>query len=164
MKRHLWTFAFVLLASVGCDHAAKHAAEQWLAGSAGVSLLGGVVRFELVANPGAFLSLGARLPEALREALLVGLVPVLLAGVGWAVLRAPGATRAQVGAFALVAGGGLANWLDRLANDGAVTDFVSLGLGSLRTGIFNVADLAIVAGLFWLLAAGAARDRSEAAE
>jgi signal peptidase II len=163
VKRHLWMFAFVLLACVGCDHAAKQAAEQWLAGTAGVSLLGGAVRFELVANPGAFLSLGARLPEAVRHVLLIGLVPMLLAGVGWAVLRSPGATRAQVSALALIAGGGLANWLDRLANDGAVTDFVSLGLGPLRTGIFNLADLAIVGGLALFLVAGAARGRSEAA-
>jgi signal peptidase II len=164
MKRHLWLFAFVLFACVGCDHAVKHAAEQWLAGSPAVSLLGGIVRFELVANPGAFLSLGAKLPEAVRDVLLIGVVPLVLAGVGWALLRAPGATRGQVGAFALIAGGGLANWLDRLANDGAVTDFVSLGLGPLRTGIFNVADLAIVAGLLWLLAAGASQPRSEAPE
>ena len=157
-------FAFVLLVCVGCDHAAKHVAEQWLAGTAGISLLGGAVRFELVANTGAFLSLGAKLPEAVRHVLLIGLVPVLLASLVWAVLRAPGVTRTQVAAFALVAGGGLANWLDRLANDGAVTDFVSLGLGPLRTGIFNVADLAIVAGLVALLAAGAGRDRVEAAE
>jgi signal peptidase II len=164
VKRHLWTFSFLLLACIGCDHAAKQAAEQWLAGSPGVSLLGGIVRFELVANPGAFLSLGARLPELVRDVLLIGLVPVLLAGVGWAVLRAPGATRTQVGAFALIAGGGLANWLDRVANDGAVTDFVSLGFGPLRTGIFNVADLTIVAGLLLLLAAGAGRRGSETAE
>jgi signal peptidase II len=164
VKRNLWMFAFVLVVCVGCDQAVKHVAEQWLAGTAGISLLGGAVRFELVANPGAFLSLGAKLPEAVRHVLLIGLVPVLLAGLGWAVLRASGVTRAQVAAFALVAGGGLANWLDRLANDGAVTDFVSLGLGPLRTGIFNVADLAIVAGLVALLAAGAGRDRVEAAE
>jgi signal peptidase II len=155
-------FAFVFLACVGCDHAAKQAAEQWLAGTGVVTLLGGAVRFELVANPGAFLSLGARLPEAVRDVLLIGGVPVLLAAVGWALLRTPGASRAQVGAFALIAGGGLANWLDRLANDGAVTDFVSLGLGPLRTGIFNVADLAIVAGLALFLVVGAGA--SEAAE
>jgi signal peptidase II len=164
VRRHLWTFALLLLACIGCDHAAKQAAEQWLAGSPGVEWLGGVVRFELAANPGAFLSLGARLPELARDVLLIGLVPVMLAAVGWAVLRAPDPTRAQVGAFALIAGGGLANWLDRLANDGTVTDFVSLGFGPLRTGIFNVADLAIVGGLVVLLAAGAGRRESDAAE
>lgn len=54
----------------------------------------------------------------------------------------------------MIVGGGLANWLDRMLHDGAVTDFVSLGLGPLRTGIFNVADVAIVAGLLLLVLPG----------
>lgn len=157
-------FSFVLLACVGCDHAAKHVASELLADAGVVEGLGGIVRFQLVVNPGAFLSLGARLPETLRHALLIGFVPVMLACVGWLVLRKPGATRAQVTAFALIAGGGLANWLDRVVDDGAVTDFVSLGLGALRTGIFNVADLAIVAGLLLFLAVGARGARDPAAQ
>ena len=164
MKRHFWMFSLVLLACVGCDHAAKHVASELLADSGVVEGLGGIVRFELVANPGAFLSLGAQLPETLRQVLLIGFVPVMLACVGWLVLRTPGASRAQVTAFALIAGGGLANWLDRVVDDGAVTDFVSLGLGALRTGIFNVADLAIVAGLLLFLAVGARGARDPAAE
>jgi signal peptidase II len=164
VKRHLWVFAFVLLACVGCDHAAKQVAEQCLADAGVVTLLGGVVRFQLVANPGAFLSLGAQLPEAIRQLLLIGFVPLMLACVGWLVFRSPGVSRAQVTAFALIAGGGLANWLDRVVDDGAVTDFVSLGLGALRTGIFNVADLAIVAGLLLFLAVGASGARGAAAE
>jgi len=158
MKRHLWVFAFVLLACVGCDHAAKHVAVQLLSDSGGVALLGGIVRFQLVANTGAFLSLGEELPETLRHLVLIGFVPLMLAAVGWLMFRAPGATRAQVIAFGLIAGGGLANWLDRVRDDGAVTDFVSLGLGRLRTGIFNVADLAIVAGLLVFLWAGSRRN------
>jgi len=164
VKRHLWMFSLVLLACVGCDHAAKHVASQLLAGSDVVSLLGGIVRFQLVANPGAFLSLGEHLPETLRQLLLIGFVPLMLAGVGWLLFHHPGASRAQVAAFALIAGGGLANWLDRVVDDGAVTDFVSLGLGSLRTGIFNVADLAIVGGLLLFLVAGARGARDVAAE
>ena len=164
MKRHLWVFSFVLLACVGCDHAAKHVATQWLADSGGVALLGGVVRFQLVANPGAFLSLGENLPEALRHLVLIGFVPLMLVALGWLLLRSPHVTRAQVVAFGLVAGGGIANWLDRVRDDGAVTDFVSLGLGPLRTGIFNVADLAIVAGLFVFLLAGAGGARKPSAE
>jgi glycogen debranching enzyme len=56
------------------------------------------------------------------------------------------------------------DWLDRVRDDGAVTDFVSLGLGQLRTGIFNVADLAIVAGLLVFLVVGAGRTREPSAE
>ncbi len=161
MKRHLWMFSFVLLACVGCDHAVKQAAEQLLADSGRVVLLGGVVHLQLVANPGAFLSLGAELPESVRQLVLIGFVPLLLAGIGWLVLRAPGASREQALAFGLIAGGGLANWLDRVRGDGSVTDFVSLGLGPLRTGIFNLADVAIVLGLGLFLYANAQWPRAE---
>ena len=164
MRRHLWIFSFVLLACVGCDHAAKQAAEQWLADSSSVALLGGIVRFQLAANPGAFLSMGAQLPELVRQLILIGFVPVMLTSIGWLLFRSPNTTRAQVIAFGLIAGGGLANWLDRVRNDGTVTDFVSLGLGQLRTGIFNVADLAIVAGLLLFLLVGAGRAREPSAE
>ncbi|MEN8162170.1 MAG: signal peptidase II [Myxococcota bacterium] len=57
-------------------------------------------------------------------------------------------------ALGLVAGGGFANWLDRVLGDGSVTDFVSLGVGALRTGIFNLADVAIVLGVLLLLRVG----------
>ena len=147
MKRPVWLFALVLLACVGCDHATKQAAALWLGGTERVVLLGGIVQFELVANPGAFLSLGAELPAALRQLVLIGFVPLLLAGAGSLLLRAKAVSRTQALAFGLLVGGGLGNWLERLRGDGSVTDFVSLGLGPLRTGIFNLADVAIVAAL-----------------
>ena len=40
--------------------------------------------------------------------------------------------------------GGIGNLIDRVTNDGLVTDFVSLGIGPLRTGIFNVADVFVL--------------------
>lgn len=160
MKHPLWLFSLALLACVGCDHVTKQAAEQWLGGVESVVLLGGVVQLELVANPGAFLSLGAELPRWLRELLLIGFVPILLAGAGWFLFRSPRASRTQALAFGLLVGGGLGNWLERINGDGSVTDFVSLGLGPLRTGIFNVADLAIVAGLLLLFLVGGRVDRA----
>lgn len=164
MRRHLWIFSFVLLACVGCDHAVKQAAEQWLAGADRIVLLGGVVHLQLVANPGAFLSLGAELPETLRHLVLLCFVPLMLLCAGWLLFRSPHASRAQALAFGLIVGGGLANWLDRVRGDGSVTDFVSLGLGPLRTGIFNVADVAIVLGLLLFLAGRAGEARDPASE
>ena len=51
-------------------------------------------------------------------------------------------------------GGGVGNWIDRVLHAGVVTDFVRIGLGPLRTGIFNVADVAVMAGagiLIWMM-------------
>ncbi len=139
-------FAAILVFCVGCDQVAKHVAERSLGDAPAVSLLGDVVRFEVVRNSGAFLSLGAGLPEGMRHAAFVLFVPLALALVCALALRAGIASRWSLAGLALLAGGGLGNWLDRLLNGGLVTDFVSLGVGPLRTGIFNVADLCIVAG------------------
>ena len=40
--------------------------------------------------------------------------------------------------------------IDRLVHDGSVIDFLNLGLGPLRTGIFNIADVAITGGVVLL--------------
>lgn len=47
--------------------------------------------------------------------------------------------------MALFLGGGVSNLLDRLIH-GTVIDFMNVGIGPLRTGIFNVADMAIMLG------------------
>jgi len=144
-------FAVILVACVGCDHASKQAAVSLLADSIGLELAGGLLRFQLASNPGAFLSLGADLPEGLRSFLLLGLVPLLIAFACLCFARSARTSRAQLAALAVLSGGGFGNWLDRVLHDGAVTDFVSVGFGPLRTGIFNLADLAVIAGVFWLL-------------
>ena len=53
-------------------------------------------------------------------------------------------------ALSCVLAGGLGNMIDRLVHDGRVIDFLNLGLGSLRTGIFNIADIAITGGVVLL--------------
>lgn len=166
LSRHLLAFAAVGISCFGCDQASKQVAQALLAHSH-LSLAGDLVRFELASNPGGFLGLGAGLPEALRSVLLVWLVPSALALLCLHFLRAPRSTRRDWVALGLLVGGGLGNWLDRLVHAGAVTDFLNLGLGRLRTGIFNVADVAVVAGVLLLTlrprAAGAEPTGGEAA-
>jgi len=54
-------------------------------------------------------------------------------------------------ARSLVLSGGLGNLVDRIINDGRVIDFMNIGIGSLRTGIFNVADVYITVGVVVLV-------------
>jgi signal peptidase II len=159
--RHLLAFATVLVACFGCDQASKQVAQSLLADAGRVSLAGDAVRFQLTSNLGGFLGLGSTLPQAARSLLLVWFVPSVLALLFVHFLRSAHTARSEWIALGLLAGGGLGNWLDRVLNGGAVTDFVSLGVGPLRTGIFNVADLAVVAGVLLLVLA--ARGRPESA-
>ena len=139
--------SLVMLTCVGCDQAAKAMARDSLVGRT-ISLLGGAVRFEYAENTGAFLSLGASLPSGMRTLLFVGGTGVIVLGLLVAMARGghAGSPSGSLG-LALLAGGAVGNLIDRVVYDGAVVDFVSVGLGGLRTGIFNLADVAITAGV-----------------
>jgi len=139
----------IAAANLVLDRVTKVLAEAALAGRGRLSWLGDTVRLELVHNTGAFLGLGASLSPGARSALFVAGVAVISAGALWAALRSRQATRGQVAALALLGSGGLGNLWDRVAT-GAVTDFANLGIGWLRTGVFNVADVAIMAGVVLL--------------
>jgi len=115
------------------------------------SLLHDVLRLQLTQNPGAFLSLGASLSVQLRFVLFTAAAGTLLMGLVLAALFVKRLNRWGIGALALIAGGGASNLLDRLLDAGRVTDFLNVGIGPLRTGIFNIADMAILAGAILLL-------------
>lgn len=146
-RLRLALLSLVMLTCVGCDQAAKAMARDSLVGRT-ITLLGGAVRFEYAENTGAFLSLGASLPSGLRALLFVGGTSVIVLGLLVAMARGGqgGSPSGSLG-LALLAGGALGNLIDRVAYGGAVVDFVSVGLGGLRTGIFNLADVAITTGV-----------------
>jgi signal peptidase II len=139
-----------VLGTLGCDRLSKAVAARLLAGSVRVEWLGGLVRLQLAENRGAFLGLGDRLPDGLRFTAFVAAIGLALAAAfGWLLFERRLAPRRSIAA-AMMIGGGLANLLDRIP-DGAVTDFLVVGAGPLRTGVFNVADAAILAGaLLWI--------------
>lgn len=41
--------------------------------------------------------------------------------------------------------------MDRLMSDGKVIDFINIGIGNVRTGIFNLADVVILVGAVLLV-------------
>lgn len=54
-------------------------------------------------------------------------------------------------AFIMIFAGGVGNIIDRIVNDRHVIDFMNMGIGTLRTGIFNFADLCLTTGVVLLL-------------
>jgi len=53
--------------------------------------------------------------------------------------------------FSIIIGGGLSNQIDRILNNGKVVDFLNVGIGNIRTGIFNIADMFIMFGTLYLI-------------
>jgi signal peptidase II len=142
----------VLVACVGCDQATKHVATSVLANSP-KTFLSDIVRLQLRHNSGGFLSLGDTLPAVWKSALFCfGVSGWLLSMLVYAVGSKRIPARVSF-ALALCVAGGIGNLLDRLRSGGYVVDFLDVGIGPIRTGVFNMADMAIMAGALLLLVA-----------
>jgi len=138
-----------IVTTIGCDRVTKRIAVETLAGGHELSFLADTVRLVYAENTGGFLSLGADLPPRVRTGVFtvatgVMLIAFVTAGIQsrWDVWSVLGLT--------LLAAGGASNWADRVVH-GRVVDFLNVGIGPLRTGIFNIADVAIMAGVVMLL-------------
>ena len=134
-----------VVTTVGCDRVTKHVATTELAGRPVRSLLADTIRLAYVQNTGGFLSLGADLPEAARTSLFIVVTGLLLLGLVAYGIRLRWRGWAAFG-LALFVAGGVSNWVDRVLH-GSVIDFINVGVGPLRTGVFNVADVAILTGV-----------------
>jgi signal peptidase II len=147
-----WVFALAtVFMTIGCDRVTKRLATGKLAYEPVQSYFADTVRLEYAENSGAFLSVGSRLPNWARVAVFRIGVTAVLAAIIFFALEQRWAGTSLVGA-ALVFAGGVSNLIDRFLQ-GHVVDFLSVGIGPLRTGIFNVADVAIVAGAVMIVAA-----------
>ncbi len=136
----------VIVVLLAIDLWTKRIAVAALSDGTSHEYLGGLFRLHYAENEGAFLSLGAALPPAWRTAIFVGLSGALVLGLLFH-LFVDGRARAwRVVAMAMIVAGGIGNIIDRVQL-GVVRDFMVVGVGPVRTGVFNVADLAITTGV-----------------
>ncbi|NUM89780.1 MAG: signal peptidase II [Bdellovibrionales bacterium] len=136
---------WITLPLLAADQLTKAWARGWLREHGPFSWWGGSVRLVYHENTGAFLSLGANLPEGVRSLVFSAGVGLLVVGLVAYYLRQSQMHRIAHWAFCLMIAGGAGNLIDRVWKS-SVTDFLVLGAGSLQTGVFNVADMAISAG------------------
>jgi signal peptidase II len=131
--------------TIGCDRVTKHAASAYLAGTPDRSFLSDTIRVSYVENTGGFLSLGADLPAIARDAVFTVATGTALMALLVLTLRRKYTGSAELGLVLFIAGGA-SNWIDRVLR-GSVVDFLNMGIGPLRTGVFNMADVAIMLGV-----------------
>jgi len=142
-----YIIALILVSCLGCDQVSKQIAKENLKSQPSISYLGETFRLQYAENTGAFLSLGSRLPKILRTWLFTILSGLLLIALFVYILINRELDRKTTFAFSLILGGGSSNLFDRIVNDGRVIDFMNMGIGNLRTGIFNWADVVIMVGM-----------------
>ena len=140
----MWRSSRVQAASWSCSVLIVDQYTKYLARSLRRAIDLGPLMLTYTENRGAFLSLGANLPADVRAWLFNGVVAVGLTVLAVYVYRHPDVP------LALVLSGGIGNLIDRLRFGGRVSDFLYLHAGPLHTGVFNVADMAITAGVVWM--------------
>ena len=149
-KRLILIF-IVLISCVGCDQATKSIAVSHLPETKRISYLGDTLRLQLSYNRGGFLSFGHSLHDLLRHLIFSVCVSfILIVGLAF-VLFSKSANFSLVLAISLFIAGGISNLIDRFMHNGSVVDFLNVGIGPVRTGIFNIADVAIMGGAALLL-------------
>jgi signal peptidase II len=150
IKERLLGLGFILSFGIGFDQTTKRLAENMLDNDPH-SFLFDTFRLHFVKNSGAFLGLGAEFSEDIKIWVFFILPIVFLMFALYYLVFSDKLQRGAQIMIALMVSGGLGNLIDRIFMSGQVTDFINLGLGPVRTGIFNLADVAIMAGAIGLL-------------
>lgn len=147
----VFLFCLICVAFVGLDRWTKVLAKEHLMFAQPKSYFHDTFILEYVENTGAALSFGDSLPQPVSFWLLSILPLGVIVLVFVYVMRQLNSfSNFKLFCFAMIIAGGLGNIIDRIAYDRHVTDFMNMGIGNLRTGIFNVADVCITAGVIGL--------------
>lgn len=128
------------------DQLSKVWAVSYLKSGPRFSYLFDSIRILYAENYGAFLGLGNSLSPNLRFWIFTALVGIFLTALLIYVLIGKEIDRLSLISLTFVLAGGFSNFIDRAMNNGGVVDFLNMGIGSFRTGIFNIADVYIMIG------------------
>ncbi len=148
LKYKLTVVLSLLVVILAADQFTKSWAVQTLMGHSPQYFLGGLFQLVYAENPGAFLGLGGGLSREVRFVIFALVVFIGLGGMLWYLFRKE-ESRLNLFAYSFILAGGFGNLWDRVIHEsGHVIDFMLIDLGGIvRTGVFNIADMAIVAGV-----------------
>ncbi len=151
-KRMVKTFVIlmILITNVGCDQISKNIVRHHIGYNQRIALLHNYMTLTKVENTGAFLSMGHSLPRVINLLLLIILPLVALAVALVYLFLKNNLSAYRIAGICFIIGGGLGNIYDRIFH-GSVTDFLHIDFVLFQTGIFNLADVSIMTGMFILL-------------
>jgi signal peptidase II len=148
----LWLFCILFPALIALDQITKSIAKAHLLGKETFSYLYDTIRLVYVENTGAFLSLGSGWSDQLSFVVFVLLPLLFLILLGGYLIK----NRNTMNLFVylsmiFIAAGGFGNLIDRVLYHRHVTDFLNFGIGNVRTGILNFADMYVTTGVILLI-------------
>ncbi|MBI9107314.1 MAG: signal peptidase II [Spirochaetales bacterium] len=154
---------FIASLNFTLDRLSKNYAVEHIKGQGTIQVVGNIFILHYAENDGAFLGFGGGLPKPLKTFLLI-LLPVVLIVASTIYTAFSGSLPpGQIVCLSSIIGGGAGNLFDRIFNDGTVIDFLNFGIGGLRTGILNVADLSVTFGAVLLIILQLRQSKAQAA-
>ncbi|MFD1062231.1 signal peptidase II [Winogradskyella litorisediminis] len=150
MKRNL-LIALIIIANIAIDQISKVWVRANFIYGETKEIIGDKFIMQYVENKGAFLGMGSDMNPTLHFIGLKLLPLLVLLYVIYYVYTNKNLNKLSVVAFSCIIGGGLSNVIDRFLFS-SVTDFFFIDLGGIfKTGIFNIADIAVTTGMFILI-------------
>lgn len=127
-------------------------AKEHLKDKEAVSYLHNILTLQYVENTGAAMSLGDGLPTTMNF-LLLSILPLvfLIFLFAYTIKKIKEINLLKMFSIALIFAGGIGNIIDRILYDRHVPDFMIITFKNLRTGVFNIADVCVTAGVIGLL-------------
>lgn len=139
----------IITVNIGCDQFSKKIVKGSVLPYETIHVLNNHLTVTRVENSGAFLSAGDSMSKASKQIFLT-LIPIVAMILGLVYLFLKPVSGNMLIGFCFVIGGGVGNLFDRILY-GSVTDFLYLKFGIFQTGIFNMADVSIMAGMSVIL-------------
>lgn len=151
MKLSRNVFIFLLIfGNIAADQVSKFWVRATVVKNSVSPIIGDYLTLRNIENDGAFLGMGGDLNPTIKLFFLLIIPAAVLLFVLYYMIREKNMDRLTLIGFACVLGGGIANVFDRFVY-GSVTDFLFIDLGFVRTGIFNIADMSVSAGMIMIL-------------
>ena len=147
-QRYYLRYIVILFFTIITDQVTKFFAIKLYAAYNELSFLYNFFQFSLIKNYNGFLGIVNIFPDNIRFFLLNIGVSFVLTGCLLYVFLCKKRHDHYIIPLMFVIGGGISNLIDRILYNGGVIDFLSIGVGTFRTGIFNLADVYILVGSF----------------
>jgi len=136
----------MIIINIGCDRFSKTIVKRSVLPYETIRVLNDHLTVTRVENSGAFLSAGDSMSKNAKQ-IFLALLPAIFLILGLAYLFVKPVSNNMLIGLCFVIGGGVGNIFDRVFY-GSVTDFLYVKFGFFQTGVFNMADVSIMAGMF----------------
>ena len=132
----------LIISNISCDQITKKEVRDNIESNERIQVVKDNFILTKVENTGAALSFGSDFPPIIKLFIFQIMPIVVLFYLFYFLYKREDVSKINFVAFTFFIGGGIGNIIDRILYN-SVTDFMYLEVGSIHTGVFNMADVSV---------------------